>query len=91
MVDCMILRVLVIALASLEVFACIALGFILFINATDPLGRNFTSGVAGLPAIAFLFCVLPALILGLADCWLPFALILAFVAGPVWLLLMRSA
>jgi hypothetical protein len=87
----MILRIVVIALSGLEVLACLGFALVLFGNASDPLGRNIAVGVGSLIALPLVLGALPALILGVLDRWLPFALLLALAAIPAWLLLMRNA
>ena len=86
-----ILRVVLLALASLELLAGLAVIGFFYKGATDPLGRNIAYGVMALTCIPLALCALPALLLGLFDRWLPLALFLALAAIPVWLLLMRGA
>lgn len=79
------------ALASLEIMADIAIIIFFYKGSTDPLGRNIAYGIMALTCVPLALCTLPALVLGLLDRWLPVALLLALAAAPVWLLLMRGA
>jgi hypothetical protein len=86
-----ILRLAVLALASLEILASIAIVIFFYKGATDPLGRNIAYGIMALICVPLALCAMPALALGLLDRWLPAALLLALAAAPLWLLLMRGA
>jgi hypothetical protein len=86
-----ILRLAVLALASLEILAGIAIVIFSYKGSTDPLGRNIAYGIMALTCVPLALCALPALTLGLLDRWLPVALLLTLAAAPVWLLLMRGA
>ena len=86
-----ILRVAVLALASLEILAGMAIIIFFYWGSADPLGRNIAYGIMALTCVPLALCALPALALGLVDRWLPAALLLALLAAPAWLLLMRGA
>lgn len=86
-----ILRIAVLALASLEILAGMAIITYFYRGSTDPLGRNIAYGIMALTCLPLALCAFPALALGLLDRWLPAALLLALAATPLWLLLMRGA
>lgn len=60
-------------------------------GAADPLGRNIAYGIMGLTLLPLALCVMPALFLALLDRFLPWALLLALAAPPIWLLPMHGA
>jgi hypothetical protein len=85
------LRLAVLVLAGLEILAGIGIMGFFYKGSADPLGRSIAYGIMALTLIPLAFCVMPALFLALIDRWLPWALLLALAAIPVWLLLMRGA
>ena len=85
------LRLALLVLAGLEILAGIGIMGVFYKGSADPLGRNIAYGIMGLTLIPLALCVLPALFLALMDRWLPWGLLLALAAIPVWLFLMRIA
>ena len=82
------MRLTVLMLAGVEIFLVIA--FTVFMLWTDdPLGIAIGRAVATLVAAPAALLVLPALVLGLIDRWLPLALSLLLAAIPAALLVLR--
>jgi hypothetical protein len=78
------LRWLLLTLGTLETLVAVSfVGFLLWTS--DPLALAIGRGVAALVAVPYLLFVLPALVMGLLDRWLPLALTLAVAAIPATL------
>lgn len=84
------MRKAVIAIAILET-AVVAVFAGLMLQPSDPLGRAIGQGMMKLAALPFLAMVLPGLVLGIANRWLPAALALVLLAVPVSAVLWRMA
>jgi hypothetical protein len=80
------LAVLVLAGAEILLVACFG-AFMLWTN--DPLGIAIGRAVSALVAVPAMLLILPAVILGLIDRWLPLALLLLLAAMPAALLVLR--
>jgi hypothetical protein len=85
------LRLAPLVLAGLEILAGIGIMGVFHKGAADPRGRDIAHGIMGLTLLPLAPCVMPALFLTLLDRWLPWALLPALAAIPVWLPPMRGA
>jgi hypothetical protein len=84
------LRWLVLTVGALESVAVV--GFSVFLLSTaDPLGWAIGEGIARLIAVPYVLFVVPALIVGILDRWLPLALLLVAIAVPSALLALHYA
>jgi hypothetical protein len=83
-----VLRRLVLSLGGIETL--LVVGFVGFLLSTsDPWGQAIGRAVAGLVAVPYVLFVLPTLIMGLLERWLPLALSLLVIAAPATLLALR--
>lgn len=89
------LHIVVLVLAGLA--TAVMLGIVALVVASgqlssgEQLSRSLGWAILGMYAIPWAICVLPALVLGILDRWLPLALALCLAAAPLTWIIVQTA
>jgi hypothetical protein len=90
-----VLRVVVLVLAGLATAAMLGIvGLVLSsgqLNSGEQLSRTLGWALLLVYGIPWVACILPALVLGILNRWLPLALALCLAAGPLLYIIFQSA